>query len=35
LKEAVRAAELLLVHLASPEALARRLSVSEAGGAGR
>ena len=35
LKEAVRAAELLLVHLASPEVLARRLSEGEAGPGGR
>jgi len=30
MKEAIRAADLLLVHLASPEALARRLSAAEA-----
>jgi Fe-S-cluster containining protein len=32
LKEAVRRADLLLVHLADPSALARRLSAGEAGG---
>jgi hypothetical protein len=35
LKEAVRRADLLLLHLADPEALANRLSRSESTGGGR